>query len=131
MAVKSNSLFLYFVTAVLFLTVSCKSDMGEEKGTFVIQNKAYDDTLEITDVWLKGPGSMGWVNYWHGSCMGGDGLITELSFTVNPGQYDVRIKVNRYGFLYAFYETGYQKSVRIRGGDYQFIIYDGAGIYDE
>jgi hypothetical protein len=127
---KLRGPYLYFVTAVLFLTFACETDRGEEnKGTIVIRNTSYDAFLEITDVWMKEPGSMDWVNYWHGSCRGGSGLMTELSFKADPGYYDIKIKAAQYGLWYGFYETGYLKSVRIGGGDYRFIIYDGNEIY--
>jgi hypothetical protein len=129
-AVKLNGLLLCSAAAALVLIFSCKTDIGEEKGTLAVQNQSYNPALEITDVWLRNAETMDWVNQWYGSCAGSADYITELSFPVPPGSYDVRIKVNGYGHFYNFYETGYRQSVRIGGGDYKFIIFDGQGIYD-
>jgi hypothetical protein len=121
-----------FLTAVTVLFISCPLEK-EAEGKIVVQNQSYDTGREITDVWLKEAGSMEWVNHWHGSCAGDAELIKELSFSVNPGSYDVRIKVMEvygYGFVPYFYETGYLQSVKITAGEYKYIIYDGNGIYD-
>jgi hypothetical protein len=99
-------------------------------GKIIVQNQSYDSTLEISDVWLKEPGSIDWVNYWHGSCKGDSEYINELSFNLDPGTYNVKIKVIKYGIFYRYYETGYMQPVIIKRDDSKFVIYDGNGIYD-
>jgi hypothetical protein len=115
---------------LVMVFTGCPVVTGATTGTFVVQNQSHDPTIEITDVWAKTKGSIDWVNYWHGSCAGDAGLITELSFPAEPGAYDIRIRVSRYGFLMGFYETGYLQSLKIEKGGHKFIIYDGNGIYD-
>jgi hypothetical protein len=127
-----KKLFVWGISLIVtaLFVVSCSVETKQQEGTFIVQNKSYDPSLAITDVWLRNSESMDWINKWHGSCAGESGLITELSFSMPSGAYDIRIKVEKYGFFYNFYETGYLQSVRISTGEYKFIIFDGLGIYD-
>jgi hypothetical protein len=119
-----------FVVILMLVVISCRLEPGRERGRIVIQNRSYNSTLEMSDVWLKEPGSMDWKNYWSGSCRGDSEYINELFFDVESGIYDVRIQVLRYGYFHGYYETGYMQSIRVEESGSKFIIYDGNGIYD-
>jgi hypothetical protein len=119
-----------YVLIFSILLAACPLDKAAREGTLVIQNKSYDSNLEITDAWVKTEGSMEWVNQWHGICRGDPGLITDLSFTIGPGSYSVKLRVTEYGIVPRYYETPYMQPLRIGFGEYKFIIFDGQGIYD-
>jgi hypothetical protein len=124
-------LFKYSSFAFLaFFFLSCRVSLDYDHGEFVVLNKSESAFLVITDVYLRSSGSSFWVNMWHGSCAGGKGAETELSFTARPGIYDVRIRVEQGFLFYSFYETGYRHPIKLGNGSFKFVVFDGNGIYD-
>jgi hypothetical protein len=122
--IKRIFLFLIFGIAVSLMLVSCPYTVPE-KGKMVVQNWSSGNATMITDVWTHVEGSTEWINFWHGECPPQE----ELSFFLEPGRYNVRVKTSTI-FVPRFYETGYMQPILISYGDIKFIIFDGKGIYD-
>jgi hypothetical protein len=118
---------LFLIAAVsLILFASCPVELPENTGKIIVQNNSTSPIQVITDVWLHETGSTEWINSWHGECE----KDAEISFTTDPGTYDVRIKVLQAYIIPSFYETGYHQSIKLDNKASKFIIFDGTGIYD-
>ena len=114
-----------WVLFFLPLVLACNLELPNNEGKIVIVNQTENEMAVITDVWIHGEGSTEWVSRWAGAVEEG----YDVSIIVEPGSYDIRIRVN-YLFYTRIYETGYKQPIAVGNKKVKYIIFDGNGIYD-
>jgi hypothetical protein len=96
----------------------------DDYARIVIKNNAASDIPAITALQTHEPGSTSWISRFNGYLYAGE----EETITLPPGNYDVRITVS-YILYERTFETGYMNYVEAKPNEYNFLIFDGNGLY--
>ena len=120
---------LFFFIFCIFLTSCTLVQTEKNYGELIVSNYSEDESLVITNIYLKQKDTQGYILHFIGEIKNGYSQILE----VDPDKYSVRIDVEQtkpdLDTEVKSYETGYNIYKLIDLNQTVEVIFDGDGIY--